>query len=124
MFTSKYAILLLVNIPILAVGVVGAVTDYKTRRISRQRCVIQVIMWLLIGATFVFIEPVYNSLIRHHLTASAPMSIFDVALLTGLTLCILLIKQANERIANLNKKVARLHENQVIAAARSGNGRP
>lgn len=120
MITSKYAILVIINLPILAVGIIGALTNYKTSRISRQRCIAQIIGWLLLGVAFVFVEPVYNSLVRHHLTESGPMSIFDLVLLTGLAFCLLLIKQANERIMLLNKKLARLHENQAIANARKG----
>jgi hypothetical protein len=123
MFTSKYALLVIINIPILLIGIIGAVTNYKTSRISRQRCITQVTMWLLIGVLFVFIEPIYNSLIRHHLTESAPMSIFDMLLLTGIVFCLLLVKQANEKIMEMNKKLARLHENQAIANARDGNAK-
>jgi len=120
MLTSKYALLVIINIPILLIGIIGAITNYKTSRISRQRCITQVTFWLLIGVLFVFIEPIYNSLIRHHLTESAPMSIFDMVLLTSIVFCLLLVKQANERIMTINRKLARLHENQAIANARLG----
>jgi len=121
MFTSKYALLVIINIPILLVGIIGAITNYKTSRISKQRCVTQVTLWLLVGIAFVFVEPVYNSLVRHHLTESAPMSIFDMMLLTGIVFCLLLVKHANERIMEINKKLARLHENQAIANARKAS---
>jgi hypothetical protein len=119
MFTSKYALLVIINIPLLLVGIIGAMTDYKTSRTSRQRAILQVSLWLLIGVAFVFVEPVYNSLVSHHLTESAPMSVFDMILLTGIVFCLLLIKRSNERIMELNKKLTRLHENQAIATARS-----
>jgi hypothetical protein len=121
MFTNKYALLVIINIPILLIGIIGAITNYKTSRISKQRCALQVVLWLLIGAAFVSVEPIYNSLIRHHLTESAPMSIFDMVLLTGIAFCLLLIKQANERIMMLNKKLARLHESQAMATVKRGS---
>lgn len=115
MFTSKYALLVLVNVPLLTIGIVGAITGYKTSRISKKRCVIEVVFWLLVGAVLLMVEPLYNTLIEHNLTKSAPMSIFDMVLLTLILFCLLLIKQANERTAALAKKLSRMHENLVIA---------
>jgi hypothetical protein len=115
MFTSKYALLVLINLPLIAVGIIGAVTGYKTSRISKKRCTIEVTFWLLVGVGLSLVEPLYNTLIKHNLTNSEPMSIFDMVLLTLILFCLLLIKQANERTTQLAKKVSRMHENIVIA---------
>ena len=39
---SKYVLLVLINIPLLIVGVVSALTHYKTKRISKRRMVVEV----------------------------------------------------------------------------------
>ena len=115
MFTNKYALLVLINLPLLTIGIVSAVTGFKTSRVSKKRCVIEVLFWLLVGVLLLLVEPLYNTLIKHNLTNSAPMSIFDMVLLTLILFCLLLIKQANERTAALAKKLSRMHENLVIA---------
>lgn len=115
MFTSKYALLVLVNLPLIIIGIVSAVTGYKTSRISKKRCVVEVAFWLLVGVALSLVEPVYNALIKHNLTDSQPMSIFDMVLLTLILFCFLLIKNANERASHLAKKISRMHENLVIA---------
>lgn len=115
MLTNKYTLLVLVNLPLIIVGVVSAVTAYKTSRISRKKCLVQVLFWLSVGVGLSFIEPLYDALIRHNLTDSPPMSIFDVVLLTLVLFCFMLIKRANEKNAELNKRISRMHENIVIA---------
>jgi hypothetical protein len=114
-FTNKYAILVIVNLPLLLIAIVGTLTNYKTGRISKKKASFEVVFWLTIGMLLVLIEPIYNTLIRHDLTNSAPMNIFDVALLTLFVLSVLLIKQSNEKVSQLNKKISRMHESIVLA---------
>lgn len=114
---SRYVLLVLINIPLLLVGVVSALTSYNTRRISKKRCIGEVVFWLVVGVGLLFVEPLYNALVRHNLTNSTPMSLFDMLLLTLILFCLLLIKSTNERTANLQKKISRMHEDLVITEA-------
>jgi hypothetical protein len=114
-FTNKYALLVIVNLPILIIAILGAITSYKTKRSSKRRCIVEVAFWCAVGVLLICIEPIYNALVRHNLTNSAPMSIFDLVLLTLFILCLLLIRKLNEKVTELNKKLSKLHENIVIA---------
>ncbi len=115
MFTNKYALLILVNLPLILIGIISAITSYKTGRISKKKCVAQVGLWLSIGIALCFVEPLYNALIAHNLTNSQPMSIFDMVLLTLILFSLLLIKETNEKLDLLSTKFSRMHENLVIA---------
>ena len=117
---SKYILLLLINVPLLTVGILEAVSGYKTKRMSRRRAVVQVIFWLSVGTGLVLLEPVYNALIRFNLTNSTPLSIFDIVLLTLLLFCLFLIKKSNDTISRLNRKISRLHESIVISEEQRG----
>jgi hypothetical protein len=114
-FTNKYAILVIVNLPLLLIAIVGAMTNYKTGRISKRKATIEIVFWLIVGVLLVLIEPLYNTLIRHNLTNSAPMNIFDVGLLTLFIMSLLLIKHINEKVTRLNRKISRMHESIVLA---------
>jgi len=114
MHISRFALLVLINLPIVLVGIIGAITSYKTSKTSKEHCYIEVVVWLIVGTGLVFVEPVYNVLLKNHLTNSAPMSIFDIVLLTLVLLCAIFIKSANEKISALNKKLSRIHEHIVI----------
>src|SRR5579864_9522044 len=118
MWTSKYFFLVVINLPLVIVGVVGAIAAYKTGRISKNKSVVQVLFWLVVGAGLFLVQPAYNALIRHNLTDSPPLSLFEVVLLTLLLFSLLLIKNANQRISLLNHKLSRMHEDMVIGAER------
>lgn len=114
---SRYLLLVIINLPLLLVGIIGAFTSYNTRRISKKRCVVEVLFWIAVGVGLIFVEPIYNILVHNNLTNSTPMSLFDMVLLTLILFCLLLIKSANERTARLHKTISRMHENIAIAEA-------
>lgn len=116
---SKYLLLVLINTPIVLVGIVRAITRYKTKpaRISKNKAIYEVIFWLSIGVALSFAQPIYNTLVRYNLTDSSPMSLFDVALLTLFVFALLLIVETNEELTSLKKTVSRLHEKLAIMDA-------
>jgi hypothetical protein len=116
-YISRFLVLVIINLPIVLIGIIGAITSYKTSRTSKKRCITEVTGWIIVGISLVLIQPVYNLLVQNHLTASDSMSIFDVILLTLILLCGLLIIRANEKIALLNKKLSRIHEHIAIKEA-------
>ncbi len=117
---SKYVLLILINLPLLAIGIIDAVSSYKTGRMSRRRCIVQLLFWISIGVGLMLLEPIYNTLIQYNLTNSAPLSLFDIVLLTLLLFCLFLIKKSNETITRLNRKISRLHESIVISEEQRG----
>lgn len=116
---SKYLLLGLINIPIVLIGITRAITRYKTKpaRISKYKCVMEVILWLSVGVGLFFVEPLYNTLIHYNLTDSPPMSLFDIGVLTLFIFCLLLIVETNEELTLLKRTVSRLHEELVIKEA-------
>lgn len=116
---SKYLLLILINAPIVLLGIVRAITRYKTKpaRISKNKAVYEVVFWLSIGVALSFAQPIYNALVRYNLTDSTPMSLFDVAVLTLFVFALLLIVETNEELTSLKKTVSRLHEKLAIMDA-------
>lgn len=116
---SKYVLLVLINLPVVLIGIVRAITRYKTKpaRISRSKCILEVLFWISIGLGLSVVEPVYNTLIQHNLTNSPPMSLFDVVLLTLFVFALLLIVETNEELTALKKIVTRIHEKLAMMDA-------
>lgn len=116
---SKYLLLVLINSPLVLIGIVRAITRYKTKpaRISKNKAVVEVIFWVSIGVALSFAQPIYNALVRYNLTDSTPMSLFDVAVLTLFVFALLLIVETNEELTALKKTVSRLHEKLAIMDA-------
>lgn len=115
---SKYAILVLINLPLIIVGIIDAITDYKaSRNISKRRCIMQVLFWIFTGLALILVEPLYNTLIKANLTDSPALSLFDVALLTVVVLVIFGLMKMNEKVNVLNKKLSRIHERMAMLDA-------
>lgn len=116
---SKYLLLVLINSPLVLIGIVRAITRYKTKpaRISKHKAVVEVLFWLSIGAALSFAQPIYNAAVRYNLTDSTPMSLFDVAVLTLFVFALLMIVETNEELTALKKTVSRLHEKLAIMDA-------
>jgi hypothetical protein len=111
---NKYALLIMVNSPLIVFAVLMAVTSYKTGRSTRRRCTVLVVFWLLVGIGMLFVEPAYNSLVRANLTESPPLSVFDIILLTALIFLMLLLVQLYDKLTNLSRKVSKMHEGIAI----------
>jgi hypothetical protein len=116
---SKYLLLILINAPLVLVGIMRAITRYKTKpaRISRNKGIAEVLFWLIIGVALSLAQPIYNVAIRYNLTDSSPMSLFDVVLLTLFVFALLMIVETNEELTALKRTVTRLHEKLAIVDA-------
>lgn len=123
---SKYLLLVLINAPIVLVGIVRAVTRYKFKpaRISKNKMLFEVVIWLLVGVALSLAQPLYNAAVRYNLTDSTPMSLFDVAVLTLFVFALLLIVETNEELTSLKKTVSRLHEKLAIMDAIDHDKKP
>jgi hypothetical protein len=114
---NKYALLILINSPLIVFAVLMAVTSYKTGRSTRRRCTVLVVFWLLVGTGMLFVEPAYNFLVRANLTESPPLSVFDIILLAALIFLMLIMVQLYDKLNNLSRKVSRMHESIAIMEA-------
>ena len=111
---NKYVLLFLLNSPLVVFAILMAVTSYKTGRSTKRRCTVLVVFWLLVGAGMLFVEPLYDLLVRENLTASPPLSVFDIILLSGLIFQLLIMVQLFDKLNNLSRKVSRMHEGIAI----------
>ncbi|SOD93832.1 hypothetical protein [Blastococcus haudaquaticus] len=111
---NKYVLLVLINAPLIMFAILMAVTSYKTGRSTRRRCTVLVVFWLLVGIGMLFVEPLYDLLVRKNLTASPPLSVFDILLLSGLIFQMLIMVQLYDKLNNLSRKVSRMHEGIAI----------
>lgn len=117
MFVSRFLILILINLPIVLIGTVGAIVAYKTKQTSKKRCLVEVISWIIVGFGLVMVEPAYNLLVKNNLTTSDSMSIFDIILLTLVLICGLFLVKSNEKISSINNKLSRIHEHIAMKDA-------
>jgi len=107
---SRYLLLLLLNLPFILIAILGAVTRYKLKQLSKKRFTVQIILWLLILTGLALSEFTYNWLFTHNMTQTEPLSLFDVIQITAIVIVFFIANRSRAKIENLEKRVQDLHQ--------------
>ena len=111
---SKYLILAVLNLPFVVFGYIKAVILYKSGSIQRLGLLIRVLFWTLLAIGLLFARSIFAYLINHHLTDSAPLSLADVLLTTGVFFCLFLALRLYAKVDGLERKITNLQEKLSI----------
>lgn len=103
----RYIILILLNLPIVFLAFLNIITQYKLKKITKQRFTRQLFMWLLISLVVIFAFPVYNLLAGKIIFSSTDLSLFDIAEITSIIFIFYIV---NNQIRKLNASERRLRE--------------
>ncbi len=114
---NKYQLLVLLNTPFVLYGLGKAVASYKKGSIQRVGLLVRVVFWLGIVTGLIFAETIYVFLTSYKLTDSAPLSIADVVLVTGVNLSFFLILRIYAKIESLEKHITDLNEKLSIQSS-------
>lgn len=111
---SRYLLLLLLNIPFVLAGLLSAITSYKLHRSSKKRLVTQVAIWLIVLAGLILAQPMYEWLFSHNLTASEPLSLFDVIQITAIVITFYIANRVRAKTQLLERRLQDLHQELSI----------
>ena len=111
---SRYLILIILNTPIVIAGLLNALVDYKTKKFPRNKFIIQIFIWLFIFASIASTKLIYDSLFSNHLTATEPLSLFDVIEITGIILVLFMANRSRIKLEALERRVNNLHQELSI----------
>jgi hypothetical protein len=111
---DKYTLLALLNIPFVIFGLTKTIIMYKTGIIPRLGTFMRLVFWILIGLGLIFAKPAYDYLTRVGLTDSAPLTLFDIVEITGISFCIFLLMRVYARNSTIEQRMARLHRELSI----------
>lgn len=111
---SRYLLLLLLNLPFIAAAILSAITQYKLRRSTRKRFIVQVVVWLLVLIGLILAEPIYTWLFQNELTQTEPLSLFDVIQITAIVIVFYIANRSRSKIEGLEKRVQDLHQELSI----------
>ena len=115
---SRYLLLVLINLPLILIGLLNATVSYKLNKISKKHYIFRLILWLGILAGLVFAEPIYNFLFAKGLTQTEPLSLFDVIQITGIIIVFFIASQAYARSNTLEKQLRDLHQEMSIRTSK------
>lgn len=116
---SRYLILLLLNIPLILLALLGAVTRYKLKNISKKRFIIQIILWLFVFAGLASSELIYNWLFRNNYTTTESLSLFDVIQITSIVIVFYIVNRSRARIETLEKRFQDIHQELSIRLSKN-----
>jgi hypothetical protein len=111
---SRYMILVILNFPLIMAGFLSALVGYKMGLVGKRRFILRAILWLGILFGLVFAEPIYRFLFSNNLTATEPLSLFDVVQITGIVFTLFIASQAYARVDLLERRMQELHRELSI----------
>ena len=111
---SRYLILVLLNIPLICAAILNAVVSYNMKHLPLRRMVFKVAFWIVVLASLVFAQPIYNFLYSQGLTRTEPLSLFDVIEITGVILVFYLVNRLYVKVDVLERRVQDIHQELSI----------
>lgn len=119
----RYAVLILLNMPIVILALVNILTQYKMKLIGVRRFRHQILLWLFIMSILIASFPVYNLLGGKPVLDSGELSSFDIAQTTVLIYLIYIINNLRRKIERGERIVRDLHQEiSIILSTKHGEG--
>lgn len=111
---SRYLILILLNSPFVLLALLETITQYKLKRLSKKRAVMQTVFWAIVMSGLIFAEPLYNWLFTNNLTQTEPLSLFDVIQITAIVIVSYIANRCYVKIEMLERRSNDLHRELSI----------
>jgi len=111
---SRYLILLLLNLPLIAVALLSALVEYKTGKLPRKSFMRQIIIWTIIFIGLAGAKSIYEFLFSNGLTQTEPLSLFDVIQITGIITVLFVANRSRIKTETLERRLQDLHQELSI----------
>ena len=110
----RYVILVLLNLPIILLGLLNIVTKYKMKRVSRRHFVKQLTMWIIILVVLIGSFPIYNILVGRSVLDSIDLSVFDIAQTTAIVFLFYIVNDQRQKAEHAERRLRDLHQELSI----------
>jgi len=111
---SRYTLLLLLNLPFIMAGILGAITQRKLGKSSNNRLIAQLLLWVAILCGLIMAEPLYDWLYGHQLTQTEPLSLFDVIQITAIIITFYIATRTRIKLEAVERRLNDLHQELSI----------
>lgn len=106
---SRYLLLLLLNLPFIVLAIIGTITRYKLKHATRQKTVMQLLLWLFILVGLASAQGIYEWLLQHRYTDTDSLSLFDVIQITAIVVIFYIVTRLRAKNDALEQRLNRLH---------------
>lgn len=107
---SRYLLLFLLTLPFILGAILSLITQYKLKKLSRRRFVIQTSLWVAVLAGIALAQPFYVWLFNNKLTDTEPLSLFDVVQITAIIIVFYIANRARIKADILERQIQDLHQ--------------
>lgn len=107
---SRYVILLLLNLPLIVLAMANSFVAYKTKRVTRQRFLVQLGVWLTIFIGLACAQQIYTYLFTSGLTDTESLSLFDVIQITGIVFLFFIINRMRAKTETIDRRLQDMHQ--------------
>ena len=110
----RYIILILLNIPVVLLALLGLVTKYKMRKITKEKFKFQIFLWVAILTVLIGSFPIYNYLMGKPILDSHELSLFDIVQTTVLIVLVYIVNTLRLKIQRTEATLRDLHQSLSI----------
>lgn len=110
----RYALLILLNIPIVLLAFLNLITKFKMNKISKSRFLRQMTFWGTVCIVLIGSFPIYNLLNNLAPFESHDLASFDIIQTTAIVYLLYAIVNQRQKIDTLETRVRDLHQEVSI----------
>ena len=110
----RYLVLILLNVPIILLALVNIVTQYKLRKVSKNRFRHQIVIWLGVLIVVIGSFPVYNLVVGRAALDSHDLGLFDIVEITAIIFLLYVVNNQRQRTDQTEKRLRDLHQELSI----------
>src|SRR5688572_26524691 len=111
---SRYTILLILNLPLVFIGLLGTLQQLANKKVSRASIVIKALIWLVILFGLIFSESIYDFLYSNNLTQTSSLSLFDVVEITGINYLLVIVRNVSKSLMEAQARINELNQEASI----------
>ena len=110
----RYLFLIILNLTIVFLALTNTLTLFKLKKISKERFVHQLTLWLILLAVLVGSFPVYNLIVGNPILDSRELSLFDIAQTTAIIAMLYTLHRQRQRSEQSERMIRDLHQELSI----------
>ena len=115
----RYLILVIINLPIVFLAFLNIITQYKMKRIDKERFIRQTLLWLIISLVLILAFPIYNLANGRAIFSSVELSFFDIAEVTSIVFLFYTVNNQIRKLNNTERRLRDLHQEMSIILSES-----
>ena len=114
----RYLILVIINLPIVFLAFLNIITQYKMKRIDKERFIRQTLLWLIISLVLILAFPIYNLANGRAIFSSVELSFFDIAEITSIVFLFYTVNNQIRKLNNTERRLRDLHQEMSITLSK------